>query len=156
MKHYRHGLTLILAWISNRITSILCPVWDEIVYPFPNFNDYTVSNFYPTLFDGYNYLLKLWFTLNHISKTGPGRNRHYKINFYRKQYNKGQVAHPKNPGDLDNGWNSLKLMYSQILVKFMICTWCLFEIHYIWIVSHLNALKYYNTLFSFTLCSFLK
>ena len=30
-----HGLTLILEWISNYIPY---EVWDEITYPFPNFN----------------------------------------------------------------------------------------------------------------------
>ena len=32
---YQHGLTLILAWISNYIHYKL---WDEITYPFLNFN----------------------------------------------------------------------------------------------------------------------
>ena len=32
---YKHGLTLIPAWISNHMSS---KVWDEITYPFPNFN----------------------------------------------------------------------------------------------------------------------
>ena len=45
-----HGLTLIPAWISNHMPS---KVWDEISYPFPNFNSCTVevwewiSNFIP-------------------------------------------------------------------------------------------------------------
>ena len=37
---YLHGLTLIPAWISNHIPS---KVWDEIPYPFLNFNGYTVE-----------------------------------------------------------------------------------------------------------------
>ena len=37
---YLHGLTLIPTWISNHIPS---KVWDEITYPFPNFNDSTVE-----------------------------------------------------------------------------------------------------------------
>ena len=47
---YWHGLTLILVWISNHIPR---KVWDEIAYPFPNFNSYTIevwewiSNFIP-------------------------------------------------------------------------------------------------------------
>ena len=47
---YKHGLTLIPAWISNHIPSKL---WDEITYPFPNFKSGTVevwewiSNFIP-------------------------------------------------------------------------------------------------------------
>ena len=47
---YKHGLTLIPAWISNHMPS---KVWEEIIYPFPNFNGCTVevwewiSNFNP-------------------------------------------------------------------------------------------------------------
>ena len=37
---YEHGLTLILTWISNYIHY---NVWDEIISPFPNFNDETVE-----------------------------------------------------------------------------------------------------------------
>ena len=37
---YRHGLTLIPAWISNYIHY---DVWDEIAYPFPNGNGCTVE-----------------------------------------------------------------------------------------------------------------
>ena len=32
---YLHGLSLIPVWISNHMP---CKVWDEITYPFPNFN----------------------------------------------------------------------------------------------------------------------
>ena len=45
-----HGITLIPPWISNLMP---CKVWDEITYPFPNFNGATVevwgciSNFTP-------------------------------------------------------------------------------------------------------------
>ena len=47
---YQHGLTLIPAWISNHMPS---KAWDEITYPFLNFNYCTVdvcewiSNFIP-------------------------------------------------------------------------------------------------------------
>ena len=37
---YSHGLTLIPAWISNYMPS---KMWDEITYPFPNFNGATVE-----------------------------------------------------------------------------------------------------------------
>ena len=37
---YKHGLTLIPAWISNHIHY---KVWDEITYPFLNFNGATVE-----------------------------------------------------------------------------------------------------------------
>ena len=37
---YYHGLTLILVWISNHIH---VKVWDEITYPFLNFNGCTVE-----------------------------------------------------------------------------------------------------------------
>ena len=47
---YKHGLTLIPSWIINYIHYNM---WDEITYPFPNFNGATVevwkwiSNFTP-------------------------------------------------------------------------------------------------------------
>ena len=37
---YSHGLTLIPAWISNHMPG---KVWDEITYPFLNFNGWTVE-----------------------------------------------------------------------------------------------------------------
>ena len=37
---YKHGLTLITAWISNHMPSNM---WDEITYPFLNFNGCTVE-----------------------------------------------------------------------------------------------------------------
>ena len=37
---YQHGLTLIPSWISNYIHY---KVWDEIIYPFLNFNGWTVE-----------------------------------------------------------------------------------------------------------------
>ena len=37
---YQHGLTLIPAWISNHMPG---KVWDEITYPFLNFNGCTVK-----------------------------------------------------------------------------------------------------------------
>ena len=37
---YQHGLTLNPAWISNYMYH---KVWDELTYPFPNFNGYTVE-----------------------------------------------------------------------------------------------------------------
>ena len=37
---YLHGLTLIPAWISNHMP---VKVWDEITYPFLNFNGATVE-----------------------------------------------------------------------------------------------------------------
>ena len=36
---YKHGLTLITVWVSNYTH---CKVWDEITYPYLNFNDCTV------------------------------------------------------------------------------------------------------------------
>ena len=49
---YWHGLTLIPVWISNHMPS---KMWDEITYPFPNFNGINVAvwvwirNFNPQL-----------------------------------------------------------------------------------------------------------
>ena len=37
---YQHGLTLIPVWISNYIHG---KGWDEITYPFLNFNGYTID-----------------------------------------------------------------------------------------------------------------
>ena len=37
---YQHVLTLIPAWRSNHMPS---KVWDEITYPFPNFNGVTIE-----------------------------------------------------------------------------------------------------------------
>ena len=37
---YQRGLTLTLAWISNYIHY---EIWDEITYPFPNFNGVTTK-----------------------------------------------------------------------------------------------------------------
>ena len=37
---YQHGLTLISAWISNYMPN---KVWDEITYPFLNFNGCTIE-----------------------------------------------------------------------------------------------------------------
>ena len=37
---YKHGLALILAWIRNYIHY---KMWDEITYPFLNFNGATVE-----------------------------------------------------------------------------------------------------------------
>ena len=48
---YYHGLILILAWRSNHMPS---KVWNEITYPFPNFNGCSnevwewISNFFPS------------------------------------------------------------------------------------------------------------
>ena len=36
----QHGLVLIAAWISNHMSD---KVWDDITYPFPNFNSYIVE-----------------------------------------------------------------------------------------------------------------
>ena len=38
---YWHGLTLIPAWMSNHLPS---KMWDEIIYPFPNFNGSTIGS----------------------------------------------------------------------------------------------------------------
>ena len=73
---YKHGLTLIPAWISDHILS---KVWDEIIYSFSNFNGCTVevwewiSNFIPhfTFHNGCDYLSMLGSKLNQINKRGP-------------------------------------------------------------------------------------
>ena len=71
---YKHGLTLIFAWIGNYMPS---KVWDEITYPFPN---YTAANrwsfgmdkkLHLTFYNGCNYLSILGLKLNHVSKRPP-------------------------------------------------------------------------------------
>ena len=70
---YWGGLTLIPAWISSHM---LRKVWDEIIYPFLNFNGATVevlewiSNFIPhIIMDAITYPC-LGLKLNHVSKRG--------------------------------------------------------------------------------------
>ena len=78
---FKHGLTLIPAWIRNHTPS---KVWDEITYPFLNFNGTTVevyewiSNFVLHIRMGAITLSMLGLKLNHVSKRGPryaGRTR---------------------------------------------------------------------------------
>ena len=72
---YYHGLTLILAWISNDMPSKL---WDGITYPFPNFNGCTVDHwslgmdklFHPTLYNECDYLSMLVLKLILVNKRG--------------------------------------------------------------------------------------
>ena len=68
---YWHGLTLITVWISNYIRY---QVWDEITYPFQNFNGGTVEvweliiNFNPY------FILGMWSLIHggiKVSKVGP-------------------------------------------------------------------------------------
>ena len=74
---YYHGLTLISAWKSNPMSS---KVWDEITYPFSNFNDLPLKFgngldklFHSALYNGCNvsYLSMLGLKLIHVSKKGP-------------------------------------------------------------------------------------
>ena len=62
--------TFIPAGISNHMSS---QVWDQITYPFPNFNGITevwewISNFTPQFYNGCNYLSILGSKLIHVSK----------------------------------------------------------------------------------------
>ena len=44
-------------------------MWDEISYPFLNFNNCTsIKNFHPTYYDGYDYLSMLEWKLIHVSR----------------------------------------------------------------------------------------
>ena len=65
------GLNLIPAWINNYI---LYNVWDEITYPFPNFNGGRVrewiSHFIPLYWTRKYYLSMLGLKLSHVSKRG--------------------------------------------------------------------------------------
>ena len=69
---YKHGSTFIPAWISNYT---YYNVWDEITYPFLNFNSATVEVYewiksHPTLYCACDYLSMLGLKLNHVSKRG--------------------------------------------------------------------------------------
>ena len=47
-------------------------IWDEITYPFPNFNSCTVDKwFHFTLYNGCNYLFMLGLKLIHVNAKGP-------------------------------------------------------------------------------------
>ena len=66
---YWHRLTLIIAWISNQMPS---KAWDEITYPFSNFNDATIevwewiSNFM-SLYNRCNCISMMGSKLIHVS-----------------------------------------------------------------------------------------
>ena len=66
MRHSASVSNLNWAWISNHMPS---KVWDQITYPFLNFNSCTP--FHPTLYNGCNYLYMLILTVNHVCKRGP-------------------------------------------------------------------------------------
>ena len=58
-------LTVITAWISNRMSS---KVWEEITYPFPQFNSSTTVEVWKCIsmfYHGCNYLSMLELKLNH-------------------------------------------------------------------------------------------
>ena len=70
---YYHGLTLIQTWISNYSHY---NVWDEIAYPFPNFNGITVEvwewiNNFTHILWACDYLSILGLKLIHISRRDP-------------------------------------------------------------------------------------
>ena len=62
-------------WISKHMSS---KVWDNINYPFPNFNSWCLGTD-PTLYNGCHYLSILWFQLNHVCKRATKQNMHNKI-----------------------------------------------------------------------------
>ena len=72
---YKHGLTSIPAWLINHMLS---KMWDEMTYPFPNFNGGRFhrwslgmdKSFHPTHYNGCNYLSMLGLKLIHVSKRG--------------------------------------------------------------------------------------
>ena len=74
---YYHWLTLISAWISNYTHY---NVWDEITYPFLNFNGAIVevqewiSTFIPHFSGACDYLSMLGLKLNHVNKRGSRRS----------------------------------------------------------------------------------
>ena len=86
-------LTGIPAWIINKIHYI---VWDEITYPFPNFNGGNIevwewiSNFSPTHYWACDYLSVLGLKLNHDSKRWHSNrqltNKGLRFNEHRNVY----------------------------------------------------------------------
>ena len=76
---YWHGLTVFPAWICNHVHY---KVWDEITYPFLNFNGCTVEvcnrwnlwmakRFHLAFYWTCDYLSMLGFRLNHVSERVP-------------------------------------------------------------------------------------
>ena len=67
---YWHGLTSIPAWMNNHMP---CKMWDEITYPFPNFNHWSLGMdkyFHPTFYNGCDNFSMLGLKLIHVSKRG--------------------------------------------------------------------------------------
>ena len=68
---YQDGLTLITSWIGNYIHY---KWWDEIAYPFLNFNGLGMDKyFHPICFWPCNYLSMLGLKLIHVSRRGHSR-----------------------------------------------------------------------------------
>ena len=67
---FLHGLTLIPAWIINHMLS---ETWDEITYPFINFNGCTVevSEWISKFIPHFIMEIILGLKLNHVSKRAP-------------------------------------------------------------------------------------
>ena len=65
----------------GKYNNIHSQVWDEIIYPFPNFNEVTIgvwewiSNSIPH-FTGYVYIRMLGLKLIHVSNSGPSSVYH--------------------------------------------------------------------------------
>ena len=75
---------LIPVWISYHTPN---NVWDEITYPFPNFNGYRwilgiAKWFHLTLYYGCNYLFVLILKLIHIVKDALHANHHHKLTMW--------------------------------------------------------------------------
>ena len=75
---YQHGLTLIQALISNYIQY---NVWDEITYPFLNFNRATAR------YSAFYNLSTLGFKLFYVSKMGP---QLYQINIFNRIWRRAE------------------------------------------------------------------
>ena len=72
---YKHELTVFPLWRGNYI---YCNMWDDIIYPFPNFNDATdevgegiLRYFILQFYCAYGYLSMLGLKLTHVSEKGP-------------------------------------------------------------------------------------
>ena len=97
---YSHGLTLTPAWISGHTPK---KTWNEITYPFTNFNGCGVevwewlSN-YITLYNGCDYLSMMRLKLIYVSKMGPGALVPWLYHIDWGSPNEGSDRHPRKHG----------------------------------------------------------
>ena len=93
---YWHGLTLTPAWISSHRFN---KVWDEIAFPFRDFNGCSLGMakwFHPTHYNGCNYLSMLRLKLIHVCKRGHWLARIYGLYTNPEFYQESPVFHKQS------------------------------------------------------------